>query len=99
MKKIVDFLNEFGVFIFCFGGVLCKKAIPDLRLGDTTFILPTWQMVAGSGGAAILVMAAFEFLGGKNRIAKRKRFVRRALTAFLCGYFFIDVIEKVEQFL
>ncbi len=97
MKKAIGWVNQFGVYVFCFAGVICTKAIPDLRAGDSTFVLPSWETLAGSGFIALLVVAIQERMGDK--VGKHKRFFRRASAAFLWGYFFQEIVEKALEFI
>ena len=90
--KWANLWKDFGVYLFCLTGTLTTKVIPDLQAEHVEIILPTWQSLIASGVIAIIAVAIGEKTG--DIAGRRANFKRRAMSAFLLGVFWIEVMEK-----
>jgi len=91
--KLKNLFLDFGIYLFCFAGVMSTKVIPDLKAENIEVVLPSWKSLLGSAVIAVLAVAIGERSGEIQ--GKRTRFKRRAFTAFLLGAFWVEIMAKV----
>jgi len=96
-KKIKELFQDFGVYLFCAGGVAVYLFFPDLKGGlhGVTFYLPS----AAEAVAGLLVALFAVWRGEKdgNIEGKRKNFSRRAQSAALYGFAVAWAVERLVE--
>ena len=95
-----DAANDYGVYLFCFAGVLTTQMVPNLlsqfvMSKPIDIVIPTPGQVLASVVVAVIVMAAGERT--QDIKGRRTKFGRRAKSAFLLGVSCISLLERTIE--
>lgn len=83
-NAVIDFLADFGVYLFAIAGVLASKWIPAFRRGDAVDLgaIGVGQLVVAG---VIAFSVTFGLEAGGDTKGKRRNFKRRAANAMAQG--------------